>query len=236
MSIKGKAYIAGIFEHPTRKAVDLSVAQLHAEVAAGALAEAAGRANLSLEVINTADPATIAAADRIVLPGVGHYADCAANLRARPGLVAALESAVVDHKIPFLGICVGMQLMAKRGLEHVISEGLGWIDGEVRLIEPAPAPDGRALKVPHMGWNRVRQTQQHPMWHNIEDMERFYFVHSYFVQPDDSSEIMGESEYPEPFCAALGHKNIFAVQFHPEKSQHNGLQLLNNFLSWDGQA
>lgn len=185
------------------------------------------------EIVVTSDPAAVRAAGRIVLPGVGAFADCRGGLYGLPGMVEALTDAVLGNGTPFLGICVGMQLMAERGLEHVTSEGLGWISGEVRLIEPAPAPDGQALKVPHMGWNRLNILQpEHPLLKDIEDGAFVYYVHSYLFDVANRSDLIASSDYGGEIAALVGRDNYFGTQFHPEKSQANGLAFIRNFLDW----
>ena len=178
-------------------------------------------------VTRTADPHVVRAADRIVLPGVGSFKACAEGLRAIPGLVEAMAERVLIGAAPFLGICVGMQLLADRGVEHGITAGLGWIAGEVRLIEPADP----SIKVPHMGWNDVR-----PMPHLdgaalIEPGEA-YFLHSYHLVPEEGRNIAAMSDHGGGIVAAVARDNILGVQFHPEKSQAYGLALLSRFLEW----
>ena len=175
----------------------------------------------------TADPAIVRGARRIVLPGVGSFKSCAEGLRAIPGLVEALEDQVVHGGVPFLGVCVGMQLLADRGVEHGVSDGLGWIAGEVLPIEPADP----AIKIPHMGWNDVR-----PMPHSdgaslIESGEA-YFLHSYHFVPADGRETAAMTDHGGGLVAAVARDNILGVQFHPEKSQAYGLSLLERFLAW----
>ena len=205
--------------------IDYGSGNVHS--AAGALNEAARRAGLTIAVINTADPATIARASRILLPGVGHYADCAANLHARPGLVAALESAVLARKTPFLGICVGMQLLADTGLEDGETPGLGWIPGIVDRITPGPG-----LRVPHVGWNGLAIPRPHALLAGLGPDPHTYFTHSYVIRPDDPAHVAATTEYGAPFTSAVARDNIFGTQFHPEMSQRVGLQLLANFLEW----
>jgi len=197
--------------------------------AQNALEKAAGSAPGAAEIRVTSDPETVAAADRIVLPGVGAFAACRGALMARPGLVEAITEAVQTRGVPFLGVCVGMQLLASRGLEFGETPGLDWIPGEVRRL----TPDSPACKVPHMGWNQVHQTRRHPLWQGIADNMRFYFVHSYYVAPADVQCITGTTDYGIPFTSAIARDNIFAVQFHPEKSAQAGLRLLENFMHWN---
>jgi len=188
--------------------------------------------NLQLSV--TADEKVIMAADRIVFPGVGAMRDCMGEIR-RLGIDDMLRRLVEDR--PILGICVGMQALLDHSEENNGVDCIGLFRGNVKRF-PADMTDGNGdrLKVPHMGWNGVRQSQPHIMWKNIPDNSRFYFVHSYYVSPENANEVMGESTYPTPFTVALSRNNVFAVQFHPEKSQTVGLQLYKNFLEWDGNS
>ena len=181
------------------------------------------------DVIVTADPMVVAAAERVVFPGQGAMPDCMRELDAR-GLRPAVLAAAADK--PFLGICIGLQMLFEHSEEGDVA-GLGVLAGDVRRFPEAKmfAPDGQRLKVPHMGWNRLQQ-KPHALWADIADQARFYFVHSYCVQPADSSVVTGAAEYGIPFTCAVGRDNIFAVQFHPEKSAQDGLQLLKNFIEW----
>lgn len=176
----------------------------------------------------TADPAVVRGADRIVLPGVGAFGACAAGLRAIPGLVDAMAERVRGGGVPFLGICVGMQLLATRGLEYGVTEGLGWVPGEVRLIERTDP----AIKVPHMGWNDVVPTRHRDGAELIAAGEA-YFLHSYHFQPDDGAHIAAMTDHGGGLVAAVAHDNLLGVQFHPEKSQGYGLELLARFLDWN---
>ena len=187
------------------------------------------------KVLVTPDAETILGADRVVFPGVGAIRDCVGEIR-RLGLDRVVAEAIKTK--PFLGICVGMQSMMAHSEENNGVACLNIFPGEVRFFgEDLHDANGEHLKVPHMGWNQVRHVQQdHPMWQGIADNERFYFVHSYFVETPDTSLIAGECEYGHTFTAAIARDNIFAVQFHPEKSQKAGLQLLQNFMNWDGQS
>lgn len=206
--------------------IDYGMGNLHS------VAKALEHVGADVQVSVTADEKVILAADRIIFPGVGAMRDCMAEIK-RLGVDDILRRAAEDK--PVLSICVGMQALMDVSSENDGVDCIGLFSGQVkRFAEPLLDTSGERLKVPHMGWNQVRQTQPHPLWQDIEDNSRFYFVHSYFVEPAASVEIYGETAYPQPFCAALGHKNIFAVQFHPEKSQHCGLQLLKNFVNWDG--
>ena len=196
--------------------------------AAKALERAAAEAGRGQRVVVTDDPAAVAQAERLVLPGVGAFADCMAGLAARPGLLAALTRAVLEEARPFLGICVGMQLLASRGLEHGCHEGLGWIGGEaVRL-----APGDPALKVPHMGWNALERVAPHPVLRGLRPGSYCYFVHSFHVRATDPAAVLATVDYGGALTAALGRANIVGTQFHPEKSQAAGLRLLANFLAW----
>jgi glutamine amidotransferase len=180
-------------------------------------------------VLVTADPAAVAGADRIVLPGVGAFGDCWRGLNALDGMVTALEEAVVRGGRPFLGICVGMQLMATRGLEHGEHPGLGWIPGEVVPIEPTDP----ALKVPHMGWNELSVTQPHPVLDGLPAGAHMYFVHSYQFVVADPSHVLATTDYGGPVTAVIGRDNMIGSQFHPEKSQKSGLAFIEAFLSWN---
>ena len=187
-------------------------------------AKALAAAGADVEV--TADPAAVAAAARIVLPGVGAFADCRAGLDRLPGMVAALDQAVRHQGRPFLGICVGMQLMAEAGLEHGRHEGLGWIEGEVVPLAPRP------VKIPHMGWNELHRTREHPLLAGIAQDADVYFVHSYHLRLGASEDLLAGADYAGPVVAAIARDNMAGVQFHPEKSQATGLRLLANFLTW----
>jgi glutamine amidotransferase len=189
-----------------------------------ALARVAG----SQTVAVTSDPAVIARAERIVLPGVGAFGDCMAGLGAIPGMCDALRMAVLERGVPFLGICVGMQLLAGVGREFGDHAGLDWIPGEVVRLTPSDP----ALKIPHMGWNELAITRAHPVLAGIGTGANFYFVHSYAMRPADPSHTLAAADYGGAFAAAVGRDNIVGVQFHPEKSQAAGLALLANFLAW----
>jgi imidazole glycerol-phosphate synthase subunit HisH len=179
------------------------------------------------EVAVTADPLVVRAADRIVLPGVGSFAACAGGLKAIPGLIEALEERVHVGGAPFLGICVGMQLLASRGLEHGETPGLGWIAGDVGLI----ARTDPAIKVPHMGWNDVAITPHAPAGDLIA-LGEAYFLHSYHFAPEDGRHIAAMTDHGGGLVAAVARDNVVGVQFHPEKSQAYGLELLARFLEW----
>ena len=179
----------------------------------------------------TADPDVIRAAERIVLPGVGAFADCMRGLDAVPGLLEALAEAVRRDGKPFLGICVGMQLLASVGREHAVVDGLGWIEGEVRAI----APTDPKLKIPHMGWNTLELRRPHPLLDGIPTGEtglHAYFVHSYQLYPSDPSDVVAVADYAGPVTAVVARGNVAGTQFHPEKSQTLGLALIGNFLRW----
>lgn len=178
----------------------------------------------------TSDPARVATADRVVFPGQGAMPDCMREMEARKLRPAVVEAA---RTRPFLGICIGLQMLFERSDEGGVA-GLALLRGTVRRF-PEQAmidPEGRRLKVPHMGWNRVKQTRSHALWSGIEDQTRFYFVHSYFPQAGEAEVVQGVSDYGVPFTCAVARDNIFAVQFHPEKSHTAGLRLLANFVHW----
>ncbi len=182
-----------------------------------------------LKIVVTDDPAAVCRAARVVFPGQGAMPDCMREMDARGLRPAVLDA--VRHK-PFLGICIGLQMLFDRSEEGDVA-GLGVLCGQVRRFPDAMVgADGMRLKVPHMGWNQVRQTIVHPLWNAIADGSRFYFVHSYYVEPADAALIAGTSDYPHRFTCAVAHDNVFAVQFHPEKSDTAGLQLLANFACW----
>jgi len=187
------------------------------------------------DVLVTSDPETIAEADRMVFPGQGAIGDFMAALE-RLQLVETVQVALKNK--PSLGICVGQQALVDHSEEDGGTDALGIYAGRVCRF-PGDARDpktGERLKIPHMGWNHVHFDRDHPLWAGIGDGDRFYFVHSYYVQTDDPGLTTGRTEYAVPFASAIGHENVFAVQFHPEKSQRPGLRLLQNFLGWDGVA
>jgi glutamine amidotransferase len=209
--------------------VDYGSGNLHS--AAKAFERAAREAELDIAVSVSSDPEVVASADRIVLPGVGAFADCRRGLDAVPGMVDAMKDAVIDRGKPFLGICVGMQLMATRGLEKQPTAGLGWIHGDVAQIRP----DDPSLKIPHMGWNTLHPQRDHPLLDGIPtgpEGLHAYFVHSYALQPQDQGEVVAVSAYGGPLTAIVARDNMAGTQFHPEKSQALGLALLGNFLRW----
>jgi len=187
-----------------------------------ALARAGG------DVLVTADPDAVARASRIVLPGVGAFCDCMNGLSSIPGMIDVLRENVLKRGIPFLGICVGMQLLASIGHEFGDHAGLDWIAGDVDRL----APSGPSLKIPHMGWNELTITRPHPLFAGIASGAHAYFVHSYAMKPRDSAHVLAISDYGGAFTAAVGRDNIAGTQFHPEKSQAVGLALLGNFLAW----
>jgi len=180
------------------------------------------------KVVVTADPKTVARATHIVLPGVGAFGDCRAGLYGVPGMVDALTTAVIERGVPFLGVCVGMQLMASIGREYGNHEGLGWIEGEVVAIEP-DRPD---LKIPHMGWNVLTPVAEHPVLDGLKTGHYAYFVHSYHLLCKHSSDLLATTDYGGTLTAIVGRDNMIGTQFHPEKSQQTGLRLIHNFLSW----
>ena len=192
-----------------------------------ALIRAASALAHAPEVITTADPDIVARADRIVLPGVGAFAACMERLAAGEGLVQALEEAVRVRGRPFLGICVGMQLMATRGVEFGSTPGLDWMAGEVRRLEP----QDRSLKIPHMGWNALEGVADHPVFAGLQGRD-MYFTHSFAIYPADPADVAAWAVHGERFAAAVARGNLAGVQFHPEKSQATGLKLLGQFLEW----
>ncbi|WP_332686348.1 imidazole glycerol phosphate synthase subunit HisH [Bosea sp. (in: a-proteobacteria)] len=209
--------------------VDYGSGNLHS--AAKAFERAAAEAGIDAAIRVTSDPGAVRAADRIVLPGVGAFADCRAGLDAVPGMVEALEESVRERGRPFLGICVGMQLMASRGLEYVTTQGLGWIAGDVALIRP----QDQSLKIPHMGWNTLHKQDEHPLLAGIETGPsgwHAYFVHSYALVAERAQDVLALTDYGGPVTAMVAHDNLAGTQFHPEKSQKLGLKLIANFLRW----
>ena len=199
--------------------------------AAKALERAAGETGRSVAVAVSGDPGDVARADRLVLPGVGAFGDCRRGLDAIDGLMDAIIEAAIRRTRPFLGICVGMQLMARAGLEYGRHEGLGWIGGEVVPLAPA---DPR-LKIPHMGWNGLEPTElgaRHPLLAGLAAGAHVYFVHSYHMLLDDPGPLLATTEYGGPVTAMVARDNLAGVQFHPEKSQRVGGRVLRNFLEW----
>lgn len=204
--------------------VDYAGGNLHSAQKAVALT---GR-DLGASVEVTADPDRVAGADRIVLPGDGAFPACKAALDAAPGLVEALERAVLQRGVPFLGICVGMQMLASLGHEYRPTPGLGWIGGEITRI----APSDPALKIPQMGWNELRIRQGHPVLEGVAPGDHAYFVHSWQFRVADPAHLLAEVDYGGPVTAVVARDNIVGTQFHPEKSQKTGLRILRNFLNW----
>ena len=208
--------------------VDYGSGNLHSAVKA---LERAAREASTETIVLTRDPETVARADRIVLPGVGAFADCKRGLDAVPGMVEAMTDAVQKRGRPFFGICVGMQLLADRGLENEVTEGLGWIAGAVERIASADP----TLKIPHMGWNTLAAQKDHPLFEGIPLGPRglhAYFVHSYNLNPVQKKDLVAEADYGGAVTAAVARGNVAGTQFHPEKSQRLGLAVLANFLRW----
>jgi len=209
--------------------VDYGSGNLHS--AAKAFERAAREAALDQSVVVTRDPDAVRRADRVVLPGVGAFADCRRGLDAISGMVEALEESVRRKGRPFFGICVGMQLMAERGREYEVTPGFGWIAGEVDKIAPAD-PN---LKIPHMGWNTLNALKPHPLFEGIllgPQGLHGYFVHSYELKPTNRADLLAQTDYGGPITAVVGRENMVGTQFHPEKSQRLGLALIGNFLKW----
>jgi imidazole glycerol-phosphate synthase subunit HisH len=209
--------------------VDYGSGNLHS--AAKAFERAARDCGLNQPIMVTHDPAAVAAADRVVLPGVGAFADCRRGLDSLPGMVAALEEAVRRKGRPFFGICVGMQLLAERGREYQVTEGLGWIEGEVDRIVPSDP----SLKIPHMGWNTLNVDRSHPLIDGLKlgpQGLHAYFVHSYELKVANRADLVADADYGGPITAVVARDNIVGTQFHPEKSQRLGLALIANFLRW----
>ena len=209
--------------------IDYGSGNLHS--AAKAFERAARESEADSTIIVSSSVVDVGSADRIVLPGVGAYADCKRGLDAVPGLLSTLEEVVRKKARPFLGICVGMQLMSQRGLEFTTTEGLGWIKGEVKAIEPKDP----ALKIPHMGWNTLDVVTPHALLRDIPTGPKglhAYFVHSFHLAAKDRRVVVAETDYGGPVTAMIADGNIAGTQFHPEKSQKLGLKLLANFLSW----
>jgi glutamine amidotransferase len=209
--------------------VDYGSGNLHS--AAKAFERAARESGHDQPIAVTSDPDAVARADRVVLPGVGAFADCRRGLDEIDGMVEALNETVLQRGRPFFGICVGMQLMAERGREYQVTPGLGWIAGEVDRIAPADA----SLKVPHMGWNTLNMLQAHPLLDEIPlgpDGLHAYFVHSYELKASQSADLVAQADYGGPLTAIVGRDTMVGTQFHPEKSQRLGLKLIANFLKW----
>ena len=209
--------------------VDYGSGNLHS--AAKAFERAARESGHPEPILVTRDPDAVRKAERVVLPGVGAFADCRHGLDALPGMVEALDDIVRKKGRPFLGICVGMQLMAERGREYVVTKGLGWIKGEVDKITPSDP----ALKIPHMGWNTLAARTRHKLLEGIPlgpSGLHAYFVHSYQLNPVDGADLLAQSEYGGPITAMVARDSMAGTQFHPEKSQKLGLALIANFLKW----
>ena len=209
--------------------VDYGSGNLHS--VAKAFERAARESQHPQPIVVTSEPDVVRRADRVVLPGVGAFADCRRGLDALPGMVEALEETVRGNGRPFLGICVGMQLMTERGREYEVTEGLGWIPGEVDRL----APSDRNLKIPHMGWNTLNPLRQHPLLAGIPlgaQGLHAYFVHSYNLNVADRADLVAEADYRGPVTAIVARDSYAGTQFHPEKSQRLGLKLIANFLKW----
>jgi len=209
--------------------VDYGSGNLHS--AAKAFERAARESGHDQPILVTSKPDDIARADRVVLPGVGAFADCRRGLDEIPGMIDALNETVQKQGRPFFGICVGMQLMAERGREYQVTPGLGWIAGEVDRITPSDAN----LKIPHMGWNTLNLLKAHPLLEDIPlgpDGLHAYFVHSFELKPAQRSDLVAQADYGGPLTAIVGRDNMVGTQFHPEKSQRLGLKLIANFLKW----
>jgi len=196
--------------------------------AAKACERAARDRGLSLDVKISGRAEDVRAAERIVLPGQGAFGDCKRGLAAVPGMIEALEERVIKQGKPFLGICVGMQLMAERGLEHGVHQGLGWIKGDVVAMTPAD----KALKIPHMGWNELADLAPHPVLKGLQPGAHAYFVHSYVLGAGERRHVLASCDYGGSFAAIVGRDNMVGTQFHVEKSQATGLTLIGNFLAW----
>jgi imidazole glycerol-phosphate synthase subunit HisH len=192
-----------------------------------ALARVAAEQSTGHQIVVTADPAAVESAERIVLPGVGAFADCMRGVSSIPGMIAALENKVLKRGTPFLGICVGMQLLAEVGREHGDHKGLGWLPGDVVKISPRDT----ALKIPHMGWNALSLRAPHSMTAGMNGAD-VYFVHSYCIRPSDRTHVLATTDYGGEIAAIVGRDNIIGTQFHPEKSQAIGLAFLQRFLTW----
>jgi len=209
--------------------IDYGSGNLHS--AAKAVERAAREAGIDESVVVTSDPEAVGRADRIVLPGVGAFADCRRGLDAIPGLVEAMTETIRRRGRPFFGICVGMQLMATRGLEYETTAGLNWIPGDVKPIRPEDA----GLKIPHIGWNTLHPQREHPILDGLAtgpEGLHAYFVHSYALDPASMDDVVAVTDYGGPLTAVVARDNMAGTQFHPEKSQTLGLKLISNFLRW----
>ncbi len=207
--------------------IDYGMGNLHS------VASAVQHVAPDVDVLVTSDADQVRSADRVIFPGVGAIRDCMAEIR-RLGFDRLIVEEVASGK-PVLGVCVGMQALMSHSEENGGVDCLNILPGQVKFFgRNLHDADGQHLKVPHMGWNQVKQVKAHPLWHNIDDLSRFYFVHSYYVTTEKSELIAGQCNYSQQFSAALSENNLFAAQFHPEKSHVAGLQLLKNFVAWDG--
>jgi len=212
--------------------IDYGMGNLHS--VAKAIEHVGRELGEATEVVVTADAKKILQADRVIFPGVGAIRDCMAEIR-RLNVDEIVADAMKSK--PVLAICVGMQALMRHSAENGGVDCLGFLEGDVRYFgDNLCDAEGRRLKVPHMGWNSVKQVQSHPLWRDVPDESRFYFVHSYYVETDSEQLVTGVTNYGTDIVAALADNNIFAVQFHPEKSQTAGLTLLRNFLQWDGET
>ena len=209
--------------------IDYGSGNLHSVLQS--LKTAVAGAGLPHNCFLTHDASAVAAADYIVLPGVGAYADCAKGLAEVDGMMAVLQEMVIEKARPFLGICVGMQLMAERGMEDGATTGLGWIKGDVDKLTPKQ-PSDQPLKIPHMGWNGLILHQPHPVFDGVNNGDAVYFVHSYHLTSGDDDQLLAAADYGGPVVAAIGQQNMVGMQFHPEKSQEIGQRLLKNWLNW----
>jgi len=209
--------------------IDYGMGNLHS------VASALRKVDPNANVLVTSEARDILNADRVIFPGVGAIRDCMAEI-LRLGFDRVVRD-VIDSGKPLLAICVGMQALMNHSEENNGVDCLSILPGAVKFFgDPLQNANGEKLKVPHMGWNQVHQTQAHPLWKNIAQDSRFYFVHSYYAAPSEPKHVIGTTEYGQPFTSALLRDNIFAVQFHPEKSQAAGLGLLANFVQWNGKA
>ena len=197
--------------------------------AAKALETAANNTNTNSKIVVTSDPKTIKQSDKIVLPGQGSFRDCYLGIKKIPGLNETLNEFVLDKKKPIFGICVGMQLFAKTGYESQKTKGFGWIDAEVRKINNM----NKKLKLPHMGWNQIEFKKDFALFSGLENKSHMYFVHSYELTTKQKDCIVATTNYGNSIIVAVAKENIFGTQFHPEKSQKNGLKILENFLKWE---
>ena len=210
--------------------IDYGMGNLHS--AHGALVKAAEDLNINADILVTSDPEQILKADRVVLPGVGAIRDCVGEI-CKQGIDQVV--AEVRKQKPLLGVCVGLQAMMTHSQENGGVDCLNLFEGEVKFFGNDLQENGEQLKVPHMGWNKV-SVNDHSLWQGIENDSRFYFVHSFFVQAKNPAQVQAKGFYGVEFDAAVGEDNVFAVQFHPEKSHNNGIKLLGNFLTWNGEA